>query len=127
MRCLLVEVHGVPRAAEIPGRGGHAGQAHFHKPPDRPLKRPRFCVQYDAHVDPAQPVQRAAWATGELDVQINDNGEWLGRVREKNGPVPGPGPGSDLRPAPCKGRETSFRRADKLPCVRCKIGSRTSP
>lgn len=64
-------------------------------------------VQYDAHgpraadkvrrVDPAQPVQRAAWATGELDVWINDNGEWLGRVRDNNGHVTWV-PGKDLHP-----------------------------
>ena len=64
-------------------------------------------VQYDAHgprpadavrkVDPAQPVQRAARQSGELDVWIRDNGEWLGRVRDKDGHVTWI-PGSDLRP-----------------------------
>jgi hypothetical protein len=64
-------------------------------------------VQYDTHgprpadairhVDPAQPVQRAAWSAGELDVWIRDNGEWLGRVRDKDGHVTWV-PGTDLRP-----------------------------
>jgi hypothetical protein len=64
-------------------------------------------VQYDAHgpraaekvrhVEPAQAVQRAAWATGELDVWINDNGQWLGRFRDKSGHITWV-PGSDLRP-----------------------------
>lgn len=64
-------------------------------------------VQYDAHgprpadavrkVDPAQPVQRAQWHDGELDVWIRDNGEWLGRVRDKDGRVTWI-PGTDLRP-----------------------------
>jgi hypothetical protein len=64
-------------------------------------------VQYDAHgprpadavrkVDPAQAVQRAEWTTGELDVWIRDNGEWLGRFRDKNGRVTWI-PGSELRP-----------------------------
>ena len=64
-------------------------------------------IQYDAHgprpadairhVQPSQEVQRAAWSTGELDVWIRDNGEWLGRVRDKNGHVTWV-PGADLRP-----------------------------
>lgn len=64
-------------------------------------------VQYDAHgpraadairhVDPAQKVQRATWSTGELDVWIRDNGEWLGRVRDKDGGITWV-PGTDLRP-----------------------------
>ena len=64
-------------------------------------------VQYDAHgprpadavrkIDPAQPVQRAEWTTGELDVWIRDNGEWLGRVCDKDGHITWI-PGSDLRP-----------------------------
>ncbi|TDD26931.1 hypothetical protein E1218_11940 [Kribbella turkmenica] len=64
-------------------------------------------VQYDAHgprpadairkVNPTQAVQRAQWHNGELDVWIRDNGEWLGRVRDKNGRVTWI-PGSDLRP-----------------------------
>ena len=64
-------------------------------------------VQYDAHgprpadavrkEDPAQPVQRAEWTTGELDVWIRDNGEWLGRFCDKDGRVAWI-PGSDLRP-----------------------------
>ena len=48
-------------------------------------------------VDPAQPVQRAEWTTGELDVWIRDNGEWLGRFCDKDGRVAWI-PGSDLRP-----------------------------
>ena len=48
-------------------------------------------------VDPAQPVQRAQWQDGELDVWIRDNGEWLGRVRDKDGRVTWI-PGTDLRP-----------------------------
>lgn len=65
-------------------------------------------VQYDAHgprpsdavrrVDhPAQPVQRAEWLDGELDVWIRDNGEWLGRVRSQDGQVTWI-PGTELRP-----------------------------
>jgi hypothetical protein len=49
------------------------------------------------HVEPAQKVQRATWSTGELDVWIRDNGEWLGRVRDKNGNITWV-PGTDLRP-----------------------------
>ena len=48
-------------------------------------------------MDPAQPVQRAQWHHGELDVWIRDNGEWLGRFRDKNGRVTWI-PGTDLRP-----------------------------
>ena len=61
-------------------------------------------IQYDAHgprpatsvrrVEPAQQVQRAEWHDGGvLDVWIRDNGEWLGRVRDRDGRitwVPGP-------------------------------------
>lgn len=64
-------------------------------------------VQYDAHgprlpeavrrVDPAQPVQRAEWSTGELDVWICDSGEWLGRFRDSDGQITWV-PGRDLRP-----------------------------
>jgi len=64
-------------------------------------------VQYDAHgprpadavrrVDPAQPVQRAQWENGELDVWIRDNGEWLGRVCDDDGHITWI-PGTDLRP-----------------------------
>ena len=64
-------------------------------------------VQYDAHgprpadavrrVDPAQPVQRAEWSSGELDVWIRHNGEWLGRFRDRDGRVKWI-PGSELRP-----------------------------
>jgi len=64
-------------------------------------------VQYDAHgprpaeavrrVDPSQQVQRAIWATGELDVWIRDNGVWLGRFRDKDGHITWV-PGADLRP-----------------------------
>lgn len=64
-------------------------------------------VQYDTHgprpaeavrrIDPAQPVQRARWDPGELDVWIRHNGEWLGRFCDENGRVTWI-PGSDLRP-----------------------------
>ncbi|MFF1823616.1 hypothetical protein ACFVWG_40310 [Kribbella sp. NPDC058245] len=64
-------------------------------------------VQYDTHgprpadavrrIDPVQPVQRAEWATGELDVWIRHNGEWLGRFCDESGRVTWI-PGSDLRP-----------------------------
>ena len=64
-------------------------------------------VQYDAHgprpadavrrVDPAQRVEQAVWRSGELDIWIRDNGQWLGRVRDENGRVNWI-PGSDLRP-----------------------------
>ncbi|MGW6200032.1 hypothetical protein ACWF0M_28080 [Kribbella sp. NPDC055110] len=64
-------------------------------------------VQYDAHgpraadavrhVDPAQPVQRATWSTGELDVWIRDKGVWLGRFRDQDGQITWV-PGTDLRP-----------------------------
>jgi hypothetical protein len=64
-------------------------------------------VQYDAHgpraadavrrVDPSQPVQRARWLTGELDVWIRDNGEWYGRFRDSDGAITWV-PGTDLRP-----------------------------
>jgi len=64
-------------------------------------------IQYDAHghrpadvrrVEPAQPIQRAQWHSGELDVWIRDRGEWLGRVREPDGRVSWIRAG-DLRPA----------------------------
>lgn len=64
-------------------------------------------VQYDTHgprpadavrrVDPAQAVQRAEWASGELDVWIRHNGEWLGRFCDPDGRITWI-PGSDLRP-----------------------------
>jgi hypothetical protein len=50
-------------------------------------------VQYDA----PQPVQRATWSMGDLDVWIRDNGEWLGRVRDKDGHITWV-PGTELRP-----------------------------
>ena len=64
-------------------------------------------VQYDAHgprpadairkVDPALPVLRASWTTGELDIWIRDKGSWLGRFRDETGHVDWV-PGNDLRP-----------------------------
>jgi hypothetical protein len=64
-------------------------------------------VQYDAHgpraadavrrIDPSQPVRRATWSTGELEVWIRHNGEWLGKFRDENGELAWV-PGGDLRP-----------------------------
>ncbi|MGH3372006.1 MAG: hypothetical protein ACRDPR_18635 [Nocardioidaceae bacterium] len=64
-------------------------------------------VQYDAHgprpadavrrVEPSQPVRRAEWRTGQLDVWIRDNGQWLGRVRDSDGRISWVA-GDDLRP-----------------------------
>jgi hypothetical protein len=64
-------------------------------------------AQYDAHgprpvdairkVDPAVPVLRASWTTGELYIWIRDQGTWLGRFRDEAGRVDRV-PGKDLRP-----------------------------
>ncbi|ONI79061.1 hypothetical protein BWI15_00345 [Kribbella sp. ALI-6-A] len=65
-------------------------------------------LQYDAHgprpagdvrrAEPARPVQYADWHPGELDAWIRDGGQWLGRVRDRDGRVSWI-PASDLRPA----------------------------
>jgi hypothetical protein len=70
-------------------------------------------LQFNAHgprpaddvrsVDPPQPVEHlTAWEPGELDAWIRDGGQWLGRLRDRDGHVAWI-PQSDLRPA---GQET---------------------
>src|SRR5687768_4560774 len=50
-------------------------------------------------VDPPQPVEQlVAWESGELDAWIREGGQWLGRVRDRNGNIAWV-PQSDLRPA----------------------------
>lgn len=66
-------------------------------------------LQFNAHgprpaddvrsVDPPQAVEHlTAWESGELDAWIRDGGQWLGRVRDRDGHVARI-PQSDLRPA----------------------------
>ncbi|WP_433020067.1 hypothetical protein [Kribbella sp. CA-294648] len=70
-------------------------------------------LQFNAHgprpasdirsVAPPQSVELVtAWEPGELDAWIRDDGQWLGRVRDRDGYIAWI-PQSDLRPA---GQET---------------------